>query len=265
MSTNAIVYTLDDLYLKEFMVSIYSLLKFNNTLDSDIVIFYNNKKVLYKLIQIEKKLNKKFVFKKILENDYLKCNFRGFNREWLFNPGFRFEIFTLEGYNSIVYIDSDTLVTGDVSELLSNNCDFGACLLSPNTMRAYSQGNGFNAGILKIGKQYLRKVVKDKLVNYCVDKLNLSGNQIILNKFFEDKKTTLPQKYNVTTDLLTEELINEGVIFHFIGENKPTNNSFSNSFNEYVRCNTGISLLFRLYLKYKICEKECSSFFAGIW
>lgn len=265
MSDRAIVYTLENSYLNAFMVSVYSLLKYNNSINSDIVVIYNDDCILEKLKIIEHKINKKIIKKKITENKYIESRFKSINREWKFNPAYRFELFNLTEYESILYIDCDTLILGDISELLDNNCDFGACLLSPTTMKFYSQGNGFNAGVLKIGKRYLIATVKEKLIKYCLDKKNLSGNQIVLNTFFHDKKTLLPQKYNVTTDLLTEKLLKEGIIFHFIGENKPIKNKFSNSYNNYVRRNTGIGLLSILYIKYKLLEKECSSFFSDIW
>jgi lipopolysaccharide biosynthesis glycosyltransferase len=259
MSDNAIVYILESSYIKDFQVSLYSLIK-HNEINSDIVIFYDKDDTKNKLIPITSKFDINFVYKQIDIDFYSDCKFHSVNRRWKFSPAYRFEIFTLDNYNSILYLDCDTLICGNLDELLNTQCDFGACLLSPATTMYYSQGNGFNAGVIKIGKKYLNPNVRSKITAYCKDKLNLSGNQIVLNKFFENKKYTLPQKYNVTTDLLTDSLLRDGIIFHFIGECKPGQHAFTESYANYVLRNTGSHLLLRLYLRYKTMERECSIF-----
>jgi lipopolysaccharide biosynthesis glycosyltransferase len=259
VSDNAIVYILESSYIKDFQVSLYSLVK-HNKISSDIVIFYDTETTKDKLIPFISKLNIRAIYKKIDTDFYSGCNFYSVNRHWAFSPAYRYEIFTLSGYNSLLYLDCDTLICGSIDELLNTQCDFGACLLGPATTMHYSQGNGFNAGVLKLGKRYLRPDVRNKITAYCKDKLHLSGNQLVLNKFFEDKKFILPQEYNVTTDLLTEQLLRDGIIFHFIGERKPSQSTFTESYANYVLRNTGSHLLLRLYLRYKAIEKECSLF-----
>jgi lipopolysaccharide biosynthesis glycosyltransferase len=263
VSDNAIVYILESSYIKDFQVSLYSLIKYNK-ISSDIIIFYDTESTKNKLEPFTSKLNVRAIYKKIDTEVYSDCNFHSINRRWEFNPAYRFEIFTLNDYNSVLYLDCDTLICGNIDELINTQCDFGACLLSPATTKYYSQGNGFNAGVLKIGKKYLQPEIRSKITAYCRDKLNLSGNQIILNKFFENKKQTLPQIYNVTTDLLTDSLLRDGKIFHFIGECKPSQHTFIESYANYVLRNTGSYLLLRLYLRYKTIEKECSLFFETI-
>jgi CDP-6-deoxy-D-xylo-4-hexulose-3-dehydrase len=79
-----------------------------------IVIFYDAETTKNKLIPFISKLNISVVYKKIDTDFYADCNFYSVNRHWAFSPAYRFEIFTLSSYNSLLYLDCDTLICGNI-------------------------------------------------------------------------------------------------------------------------------------------------------
>jgi len=258
--SKAIVYILNKEFLTAFKVSLYSLYKYNSLKNIKLVIFYYEDCLLPELSTIFSKLKLSVDFKPINRGLYNNCIFDGAYRKWQFNPGYRFELFDLK-FDEILYIDCDTLINGDITSFFSQQGNFCACPLNPRIAIYYARGNGFNAGIFLVRKKYISKSFKRKLIKFCEESNNLSGNQVVLNHFFKNKTTFLPQKYNVTTDVLSSELLAEGLIFHFVGELKPWNNKLQESYNEYVLSNTGLFLLSKLFLRYKQLEKESSLFF----
>lgn len=91
----------------------------------------------------------------------------------------KFEVFSLEEYDRVLFLDSDLLILQDISELLEMDCDFGACrdLLIEQ----------FNSGVMSIGKKYLGE---DK-VNDLIELTKTQGpgehaDQDILNLYFKD-------------------------------------------------------------------------------
>ena len=260
--SRAIVYILNNEFLDAFKVSLYSLCKYNNLTSVNIVVYYYESDLKSTLESIFNRLKISGQFILIDRDIYKNCIFDGASRKWQFNPGYRFELFDLN-FDEILYIDCDTLVCGNVEPLFDQKGDFCACPLNPKIAIYYAKGKGFNAGIFLVRKKYLSKKFKKKLIKFCENSTDLSGNQIVLNYFFKNKTTFIPQKYNVTTDVLTSDLLSDGVIFHFVGELKPWNNRLQDSYNEYVLSNTGLFLLSKLFLRYKQIERESSLLFNG--
>jgi len=257
----AIVYITNLEYLNLFKISLYSLITHNNVL-CPVVVFYDTKKTLEELKKIKNKLkNINFIFKKLKLKSYEKLNFFNKNRDWALSPATRFEIFNLK-YDKILYLDCDTLIVDNIEDIFNNKGSFVACKLNTTISHKYAQQNGFNAGVLLIGKKFLKTTVYKKLIKFTYLNKNISGNQIILNSFFSKHVNFISQIYNVTSDLLTEKLLNEGKIFHFIGDKKPLNN-LQDSFNEYVCQNTGLAILSRLYLKYSLYKNKAYCFFSS--
>lgn len=257
--SRAIVYILNYEFLDAFKVSVYSLIKNNNIENISIVIFYYEENLVPVLKSIAKLFGVNFTLIPINQKLYKECIFDGASRKWSFNPGYRFELFDLK-FDEILYIDCDTLINNNIESFFTQKGDFCACPLNPKIAAYYARGKGFNAGIFLVRKKYLNKAFKNKLINFCKNTGNLSGNQVVLNHFFKNKTTFLPQEYNVTTDVLTSNLLSTGLIFHFVGELKPWKNRLQDSFNTYVYSNTGLYLLSKLFLKYKQVEKEASVF-----
>lgn len=260
---NAICYIVGANYINALKVSLYSLHKFNN-IEIDIVFFYDNVNVKKELLKLQNKFKFRFIFKKINTKLYNNFIFDGANRQWEFNPAYRFEVFKLSNYEKVLYVDCDTLITSNIEDIFNKNIDFGACRLNKKLIPYYNNPKtAFNAGILLISKKYLNKKVLNDLVLFCKKNIKLSGNQIVLNSYFGNNTSILPQIYNVTTDILTNELLENGKIFHFVGEKKPWNTSFNESFNSYVLNNAGSSLLIRLFLRYKNIENQSKLFYGN--
>lgn len=261
MSKKCLVFILTEDYFEQFKVSFYSLLKYNN-IDFDIIIFYDNNENLKKVKAMSSyHKDKRIFFKKIDIVPYKNIDFFNQNRTWGLTPGFRFHLFRLKKYDEVLYIDCDVLITKNIMDIFDIPGDIVACRLSEGTAHKFAVQNGFNAGIMIIRKKYLNDKIWKKLIYLSLKFKEISGNQILLNKFFAGKISFADQTYNVTTDLLTHNLLINGKLFHFIGQKKPDSAKLIDSFNEYVLANTGIGLLSRLYLIYKKHQKEASCFY----
>jgi len=261
MSNRCLVFIVTENYFDQFQVAFYSLLKYND-IDFDIIIFYDTKDNLAKVkVLAQKHKNKRILFKKIDIVPYKDIDFFNANRTWGLTPGFRFHLFKLVEYDEVLYIDCDVLITKNILNIFDVKGDIVACRLSEGTSHKFAVQNGFNAGIMLIRSKYLNIKTWKKLIYLSLKFKEISGNQILLNKFFAGKISFADQVLNVTTDLLTNELLEDGKLFHFIGEKKPINTSLYNSFNDYVQANTGLGLLARVYILYKVHENEACCFY----
>ena len=261
MYKRGIAFILSDDYFEQLKVALYTLLKYNK-IDFDIIIFYDKKENLNKIKSItvlHKDIN--FIFKKINKAPYKDIDFCNKNRNWGITPGFRFEIFKLKDYDEVLYLDCDILILKNILDIFSIPGEIVVCKLNHKTSHNYSTQIGFNAGVMLVRKKYLNLKTWKKILQYSRLYKDISGNQILLNKFFQGKVVFADQIYNVTTDLLTLELLIEGRIYHFIGSKKPINLEIKNSFNDYVLANTGLALLSKLYLIYKKHQQESHCFY----
>ena len=114
------------------------------------------------------------------------------------NMYFKFEVFGLDEYKKIVFLDSDTLVIGDISFLLNLNCDMGAA-------RDGERNEIFNSGVLVIGEKYIGKEVKKKFLEQACEIIKKGGlkdigdtiaDQAILNVILKGKFYEFPNTYN---------------------------------------------------------------------
>jgi lipopolysaccharide biosynthesis glycosyltransferase len=218
--------TLDDTYFDGFIYTFASILKSSNNFNYDLIIFeWNN------LSEKNKEKIKSFypnvIFKKVEEHHYVNHNFDTQYRVWNYNCNYRFDIFTLE-YDKVVYFDCDMLFEIPVSELLAYDVDFGACQM-PNK-KSDNQVIGlkiFNAGLMVIGKKYLNIETRNELIRIANIKpsrhRNWTGNQPILNRFFLEKITWLPNKFNIISEDFCIDMFLEKNNYHFVGKLKPWN------------------------------------------
>ncbi len=237
--------TLSDEYVPGFFFTFGSLLNSTLNFNFDLIIFEwgclskQNKDLITAFYP-------NVYFKKIKQEDYGIQTHDTTWRNWTYNCNYRFDIFTLTEYQQVIFFDSDILFEIDASELVSYNVDFGACIMPYNFN--YNQTiakESFNAGLMIIGKKYLNKKVKEDLINIsnslpppCKDiKSNKwFGNQPILNNYFYEKMTKLPEKFNFLTDRLSLKCFKEPKNFHFIGHKKPWNvgNLLVDKFDKYI-------------------------------
>ena len=140
-------------------------------------------------------------------------------------------------YDKAIYIDSDTVVQGDISELYRINIDdayVGACheqaMLQENVYGTYVERvvgvpryNFFNAGMLVINCDRFRiRFVLDKFIEYLhMYNFVVTQDEDYLNLICKDHVFWLDQRWN--TEIFGElgYPIKEAKIIHYIMTNKP--------------------------------------------
>ena len=140
-------------------------------------------------------------------------------------------------YDKAIYIDSDTVVQGDISELYRINIDdayVGACheqaMLQENVYGTYVEKvvgvpryNFFNAGMLVINCDRFRiRFVLDKFIEYLhMYNFVVTQDEDYLNLICKDHVFWLDQRWN--TEIFGElgYPIKEAKIIHYIMTNKP--------------------------------------------
>ena len=136
-----------------------------------------------------------------------------------------------------IYIDSDTIVTGDVSKLFSydiENYDVGACheqaMVQVDEYGTYvekclgiDRRAYFNAGILLINcRRFRERKVLEKFVGMLgVYDFRVTQDEDYLNLICKDHVRFLPQKWNTEVFGEIKDPINECCIFHYIMVSKP--------------------------------------------
>jgi lipopolysaccharide biosynthesis glycosyltransferase len=266
----ALVTVLNDSYILGALTTFYSVLKHTSNFNSDIIILDwgelndTNKQKL-------KNLYNKVIFKPLDIPFYEKCEYDTFDRKWTYNCNYRFDIFCLEEYDKVIFIDSDFLNLTSIEPLFNLKEDFSVVKGITEYVPQYKGTGCFDAGLMVVGKRYLKSRVRDELI-----KLSLSpapplktgstlwaSDEPILNTYFEKMdKNFISQQYNFLTSLLTKETDIYNNNFQFNGPLKPwMSTRLEDCFNEFTRQRilnqygtaTGLLILLRLhrlYLKY---------------
>lgn len=251
---NAVVMVTNEKFKLPLDVVLYGLSKFK--FSHDIVIFYDT--FFIELEVYKKKYNDlNIILKQIDCEKYKDIKWTIHTRDWEVNPFYRFEIFGLSQYNKILYLDIDIVILGDLNDIFKIEGDFCAVELAKVTNLAYVPfgQRGFNAGVMLIGKKYLTKDVQLDLINLSKNGV-YNGNQKPLNFYFSGKVNFLDYKFNLTTDLLSQEHIEQAKIIHYIGQQKPWCHSGLDGFCEYVKRISGEYLLIKVYNIYKKEQSE---------
>jgi lipopolysaccharide biosynthesis glycosyltransferase len=227
----AFVTVLDDNYIKGFFTTVISLLECSPNFDYDIVILdwgglndENKKKI--------KQFYNKVIFKKIEKEIYDKCKYDSTYRTWHYNCNYRFDIFLMSEYDKIIFFDCDIIFQLSAEELLSYDVDFGACEAMENGVVQINKKIGFDAGLMIIGKKYINKNVFDSLINISLskppidEKINFKSDfwvsdEPILNTYFLDKITWIPDKFNFLFSKMDFNKIKNKLNIQFTGHNKP--------------------------------------------
>jgi len=250
----AVVMITNEKFKDPLNVVLYGLSKYNFLYD--VIIYYD--KFFEELNYLKKAYcNLNIIYKQIDCEKYNDIKWTIHTRDWEINPFYRYEIFTLSEYDKILYIDIDIVILDCLNDIFNQEGDFCAVELAKVTNLAYVPfgQRGFNAGVMLIGRKYLNKDVQLDLINITKSSM-YNGNQKPLNFYFTNKVDFLDYKYNLTTDLLTQDRIENAKIIHFIGEQKPWNHLGLDSFCEYVKRISGEYLLIKVYNMYKKEQKE---------
>jgi len=143
---------------------------------------------------------------------------------------YKFEAFSYIKYDRIITIDTDMLVIGNISKLLTIPCNFGAVQAYDAKTDTLNKEKYFDTGLTIIDKQYLNKSTYENLLELTILDRKMS-EQNILNNYFKNKVTLLPKKYNYEKVLhfsINFKIpLNKVKILHYVSykpweKNKPT-------------------------------------------
>ena len=135
-------------------------------------------------------------------------------------------------YKRVVFIDSDMICLGDLSEIINAKIyGIGICPdinfnIFNNFWLTLPKFYDFNTGLMVIDKEYLNPQFYSKLLEYSKKQPDAHlGDQTILNRILLGSWITyLPSKYNCKRNIfynLDYNLYNNPKIIHFCGGNKP--------------------------------------------
>lgn len=135
----------------------------------------------------------------------------------------KYEIFSIQDTNKIIFLDSDILILGNIDYLIDFKEDFGA------VRELYIDQH--NTGVMVIGKKYLNKQITNDLINL-TQRYGITEHldQDIINNYFTDVITDIPISYNYLKTYSKQIFQNTGLpkhikILHFIvkkpWQNKP--------------------------------------------
>jgi len=150
--------------------------------------------------------------------------------------------------NKVIYLDSDTIILDDISDLyhlnLDNNYIAEALDHSSDTMRKKISVNAyFNSGVILFDvSKWINNNITEKLVRYeSINKNRIYfGPQCLLNLFFENKILKLEKKYNYfILSGSRQKLVDssEARIIHYITDIKPWKKYFDNENVYYYQSN----------------------------
>ena len=243
MKSKAVVSLVDDSTFLDYLIMMFSFKKYNSSLYNDI------DKIMFTFGELcdENRLFLETVLptiqeKKIDTSFYPSIKYSG-SRDWCdkkstYKPHYRYEIFTLTGYENLVYLDTDLLIMGDVSELfkipegevaacnkwntqLSENCNH-IFVYAKTQCEAPDEEGAFNAGVMSFGKNTIKKNMRDEMLELH-QKVEAHGNQRVFNLYFKNKISYLPEIYNFTTENSSVFYnIDDIAVLHFVGEKKPS-------------------------------------------
>jgi len=241
--------TLDDRYIKGFVVFLKSLLTNNPWFNYSYCIFTNGE-LSKKNIDLITSIYSNIFIKKIDSKAYEGCTYCTKWRTWNINCIERFDLFTLSDYDRVIFFDTDMFVKGDILDLFKEEADFGAVELLPKNAvidhpsKTQPWLKTFNGGLLSVSKKYLNNNTKQALIDIAFSKV-WSSDEPILNTFFTNEKTTfLPRKYNTLTAAITEDIFDEAKVIHFVGNNKPWNTGgLTNQFDKFIITSTNNNML----------------------
>lgn len=123
--------------------------------------------------------------------------------------------------DKVIYLDVDTIVTGDIQELWNTDiCDNYAAAV-------VEYGMYFNSGVMLMNLSYMRTHnSSEEFAKFLESRTYQYPDQTAINAIFSGKIKNLPDKFNAWS-ILQDPYSKLFVIRHFTGIEKPWNSSYS--------------------------------------
>ena len=244
MSNNIIpiFYACDDAFVKYTIVSLHSIIK-NASKDYQYKVYVLNTNIGKEMKgKLSALANENFEITFVDVSDGLKSIKKDLPIRHYYSKTTYYRFFIAEmfpEYNKAIYIDSDTIVQGDISKLYNSNigdCYLGACheqaMVQVDVYGTYcekvvgvSRHNFFNAGVMLINCQQFRdKAVLKKFLKYLWEyTFVVTQDEDYLNLICKDHVYWLDQTWNteLTDGLEYSYDVTSGNILHYIMVNKP--------------------------------------------
>lgn len=236
-----IFYACDDAFVKYTIVSLASMIE-NASKDYayKIHVLYTNisEEMKARLLALQ---NENFEIEFVDVNEYLESVTKDLPIRHYYSKTtyYRFFISEMFDYDKAIYIDSDTIVLGDISELYNTEIGdsyLGACheqaMVQVNVYGTYceevvgvSRNNFFNAGLMLINCVQFREKQVLKSFLYHLGEYNfvVTQDEDYLNLICKDHVFWLDQKWNteLTDGLEYSYDYKDAYILHYIMVNKP--------------------------------------------
>lgn len=221
--------TLDDRYMSGFLITFNSILRNSKNFDHDLIIFEwgdlseDNKNTI-------RKFYKNVTFKMVDTHLYSNHEYDETFRKWTYNCNYRFDIFTLDEYDRVVFFDCDMVFEVDTDELLSYDVDFGAVGVEKGRITQIGDRAGFDAGVMTISKKYLGNHIREELLKIAsqeapkesfLNSTKWTSDEPIINNYFLDKVTFLPEKFNLVISEVKNSNFEIKNNYQYTGHNKP--------------------------------------------
>lgn len=247
----AIVTVMTNSFLPGTAVMIHSFIIHNQWFNGDIIIIHddsltqNDQKLISNLFQIKWVPVESALKSRALE---LCQDFPDFERR--LGQFYSLEVFRLNNYRTILFMDSDTFFKGSIEPLFRSNRPFQVCMKSGKYRKPESVSKEnpfsieqFNAGMMVINNSLL----EPNLYNTMIERVNtsffqsflqknnkgqwihaqLTADQLILNSLLHEKAHYVSMRYNyrlgIADVILEKESIRyeDAVVVHFTGQKKP--------------------------------------------
>lgn len=176
-------------YLIGFEVMLKSLIDNNpRVIEEDIPFCVISNDLTDNDLSISKKIHQNIFLKRYNESKYSHIEDKK-KLQMAFGDYTKYEIFSIETDGNIIFLDSDTIILGNIDYLIDFKESFGA-------VRELFIDQ-YNTGVMVIGNKYLNPKITEDLINLT----NIYGitehlDQDIINNYFTDVITPIPLEYN---------------------------------------------------------------------
>lgn len=155
---------------------------------------------------VAKKIYNNLIIKKYDESKYDEINLLK-KQNMAFGDYTKYEIFGIKNTEKIIFLDSDTLILGNIDYLIDFKEDFGAA------RDLYI--DQFNTGVMVINQKYLQEIIIDHLIHLT----NIFGitehlDQDIINNYFSGCIKEIPLSFNFLKIYHKPIFINSGLPSH---------------------------------------------------